>query len=328
MSRAERVQGAIVLVASAAYLSHVFQVFHEGFWTSGMGDWMDPYFINALLEHWHYSFWRVSDPTSPPMFFPATHTLGYSHSLVLYAPFYLPLRLLAHPFLAYNLAIFAVIHVGILCLYVLLRKLGPSFLEALLLTAFFATSANVVGEATSIWSQRASVFLIPPILLMALGSREPGHVKLRLTLAFFSGLCATLLFAHDFYTAQLGVIFVVFVACGALFPRGRGILERIRAFWNDSRLLERAAAAAAVLLAAWSVFVWKWGGGGRRSSRSSAWAPSCGCGAASARSSPSGQQSLPGSTRLPQVPSSGASCSCGSTLARTLNTGSFRKSIS
>jgi hypothetical protein len=261
MSRAERVQGAIVLVASAAYLSHVFQVFHEGFWTSGMGDWMDPYFINALLEHWHYSFWRVSDPTSPPMFFPATHTLGYSHSLVLYAPFYLPLRLLAHPFLAYNLAIFAVIHVGILCLYVLLRKLGTSFLEALLLTAFFATSANVVGEATSIWSQRASVFLIPPILLMALGSREPGHVKLRLTLAFFSGLCATLLFAHDFYTAQLGVIFVVFVACGALFPRGRGILERIRAFWNDSRLLERAAAAAAVLLAAWSVFVWKWGGG-------------------------------------------------------------------
>lgn len=227
-----------------------------------MGDWMDPYFINALLEHWHYSLWRLSDPTSPPMYFPARHTLGYSHSLVLYAPFYLPIRLFVHPFLAYNLAIFAVMETGTVCLYLVLRRfLRTAFVEAVLLTAFFVTSANVAGQATSVWSQRASVFLIPAILLMTWVSRQRGRSKARLVLAFLSGFSATLLFAHDFYTAQLALPFVLFVVLGVLFSHRRALAERASAFWNDARLLERTAVAAAVILAAWSIGIWRWGGG-------------------------------------------------------------------
>ena len=78
---------SIVLAVSLSYLSHVFQIFQERFWTSGLGDWIDPYFINYLLEHWYHSFWTFTDPSSPPMYFPFQKTLGYSHGLILYAPF-------------------------------------------------------------------------------------------------------------------------------------------------------------------------------------------------------------------------------------------------
>src|SRR5688572_11634762 len=86
------VHASIVLVVSLSYLSYVFQLFDAGSWNSGLGDWLDPYFINALLEHWYRSATNLSDPSSPAMFFPERKTLGYSSGLVLYAPFYLPLR--------------------------------------------------------------------------------------------------------------------------------------------------------------------------------------------------------------------------------------------
>ena len=44
-------RGSVVLAVSLSYLSYVFGVFHETFWTAGLGDWIDPYFINYLLEH-------------------------------------------------------------------------------------------------------------------------------------------------------------------------------------------------------------------------------------------------------------------------------------
>ena len=94
------------------------------------------------------------------------HTLGYSHALILYVPFYVAMRLFVHPFPAYSLALAAVMETGIVCLYLLLRRrFHLPFLESLLLTVFFFTSPNVVNGGVSVWSQRASVFLIPPILL-------------------------------------------------------------------------------------------------------------------------------------------------------------------
>jgi hypothetical protein len=250
------VRATIVLVASLAYLAHIFQVFHERFWTSGMGDWMDPYFINALLEHWHHSLWTLSDPASPPMYFPARQTLGYSHGLVLYTPFYLPLRLFLHPFHAYTVALFAVLETGILCLYVLFRRfLNLSFVEALLMTAFFCTSQNVAGQATGVWSQRASVFLIPPILLIFLASRRRRGSRPGVLLAWLSGFLATLLFTQDFYTAQLGLLFVLLAVTIVLIESRRRIAEGIGAFWNSAFRGERLAVGGAVLLAIWSLYV-------------------------------------------------------------------------
>ena len=53
------VRALAVLGLSFAYFSTVFQIFRGEFWTSGMGDWMDPYFVNSLLEHWTLSITRL-----------------------------------------------------------------------------------------------------------------------------------------------------------------------------------------------------------------------------------------------------------------------------
>src|SRR5262249_32180707 len=126
------VRASIVLAASLAYLFFVFRLFDARSWSSGLGDWMDPYFIYSLLEHWYRSRTPLSDPSSPAWYFPIRKPLGYSHGLVLSAPFSLPLRLFLHPFLAHTFTVFTVIETGILCLYLLLRRLGLSFLESLL----------------------------------------------------------------------------------------------------------------------------------------------------------------------------------------------------
>jgi hypothetical protein len=100
---------------------------------------MDPYFINALLEHWWRSAMSSTDPSSPPMFFPARHALRYPHGLILYAPFYIPLRAILHPLIAYNATLFAVIAAGTVCLYALLRRVGAPFAEAIVLTTLMVS---------------------------------------------------------------------------------------------------------------------------------------------------------------------------------------------
>ena len=164
-------RAAIVLLSSIIYLSLVFRLTEQTFWSHGLGDWLDPYFLNYLLEHWYHSARGFTDPVSPPMFFPARGTLGYSHGLVLYAPVYLAVRPFLHPFQAYSVTLLLVLEAGVLCLYLLFRKaLALSFIESLFLTAFFVTSPNVMSGVLGVWSQRASVFLIPPVALLVLVS--------------------------------------------------------------------------------------------------------------------------------------------------------------
>lgn len=221
------VRALIVLAVSLFYLSYVFQLFDARSWSSGLGDWLDPYFINALLEHWYRSAMTFSNPLSPPMFFPAPKTLAYSHGLVLYAPFYVPMRLFFHPFHAYTLTLLVVMETGILCLYLLLRKLGLSFVESLCLSALFFSSQNVVDGATGIWSQRASVFLIPPILLLLVVSARMRHGRMRLFLAGCAGVLSTLLYVQDFYTAHFALLFAAVFAAAVMVVEGR-LRERIR----------------------------------------------------------------------------------------------------
>lgn len=91
------VEASIVIALSAWYFSNVFRIQDGTFLTVALGDWLDPLFINFLLEHWHHSFWTLTDPSSPPMYFPVRGTLGYSHGLILYAPFYLIARVFFDP---------------------------------------------------------------------------------------------------------------------------------------------------------------------------------------------------------------------------------------
>ena len=91
------------------------------------------------------------------MFFPQEMTLGYSHGLVLYAPIYAPLRAFFHPFQAYNLTLFVVMVLGTISLYALLRiHFRLTFVESVLFTAFFATSANIINGGIECGYARSS----------------------------------------------------------------------------------------------------------------------------------------------------------------------------
>ena len=241
----------MVVGASLAWLSHVFQLTRETFWSTGLGDWIDPYFINFLLEHWYSSVRHLTDPMSPPMFFPVRGTLGYSHGLVLFAPFYLLVRPFAHPFQAYSLALCLVMLTGIVSLYAILRKfLALSFLESSLLTAFFATSANVVSGILGVWSQRASVFLIPPILLLLLGAIRMADGRPKLVLSALAGLLTTSLFIHDFYTAQFALLFAALALAAAVLierPRGAARVWDLRTSWRAAFVAGALVGAVAFL---------------------------------------------------------------------------------
>jgi len=247
-------RASIVLAVSLSFLSYLFDIFHGPFWTAGLGDWIDPYFINYLLEHWYHAVSTFSNPASPPMFYPAQKTLGYSHGLFLYAPFYVPIRIFLHPFLAYSVTLFIVIETGILCLYAIFRRfLRLSFPESLLLTVFFFTSQNVTNATIGVWSQRASVFLIPPIVLLSLISWRQRLGARRLVLAATSGLLALLLFPHDFYSGYFAFFFAaVFLGAWIVVE---GHVSRLWRHFRGETLATRVAFAATVVAAAWTLYV-------------------------------------------------------------------------
>jgi hypothetical protein len=198
---------ALFIIAAAAYLGLVFQIGTSGFWNRGMGDWLDPYFVNYLLEHWFVSVTTVANPVSPPMFHPAPGALGYSVSLILYVPISIAFRFALHPFQAFNLTLFIVVFAGTVSLFVFLRRIvRVSVLEAVALTALFVTSPNVLNGWIGVWGQRASVFLIPPLLLMIAAAVRMREGLRRTALGGASGLCAALLFTHDFYTVVLASV--------------------------------------------------------------------------------------------------------------------------
>ena len=256
-------QAAAVIALALAYFSYVFQVRQPSFVQAGIGDWGDPYFINFVLEHWYVSFTRFANPASPPMFFPATGTLGYSHGLILFAPVYAGLRSMLEPLQAHSVTILLVLLAGSVSLYLILRHfIRLSFVESVLLTAFFSTSRNVINPGTSIWSQTASVFLIPPILLLTLVAARTRPGMPRNVLAGVSGLLATLLFTQEFYTAHYALFFVSVISLVLLGRTQPSFGAQVREFWNhEGRIGVRIAAIATVLAGAWTLSVMMFGGG-------------------------------------------------------------------
>jgi hypothetical protein len=257
------VQALAALVLTVAYFSYVFQIPRDSFWQLGIGDWGDPYFINFLLEHWYNSATRLTDPASPPMYFPVKGTLGYSHGLILYAPVYIATRVLLDPLQAHNITLLLVLVAGSVSLYLILREIaGLRFIEALLLTVFFCSSRNVINAATSIWSQTASVFLIPPILLIAFAAARMSTGPGQRALGGLAGLLLTLLFMQEFYTAQFALLFVsIAIAAWLIVEKHAVIGNWIADFWRQERRVDVwIAAAVASVAGGWTVALFTFGG--------------------------------------------------------------------
>jgi hypothetical protein len=108
---------------------------------------------------------------------------------------------------------------GAVCLYVLVRRVGLGISASLLLTAFCVTSANIVNEPTGLWSQRASVFLIPPVVLLLSASRGMPPGALRLIAAALAGFLTALLLTQDFYTAVFAALVAGLIVPGLVLAR-------------------------------------------------------------------------------------------------------------
>jgi hypothetical protein len=246
-----------VLCLSLSYLGYVFQVRRPTFMTTGLSEWLDPYLLNFLAEHWYHSLVTFSDPSSPPMFFPTSGTIGYSSALALYAPFYVIVRPLLHPFVAYTASLILVMETGVLCLYVLFRRfLDLKFVEALLLTAFFASSLNVINAwHTTIWTQTLTIFLVPPILLLAATSGRFQERRARMISAGASGALTTLLFSQDFYTGWFLLLMSTLLLVGAaMVIDKRWLGEQLTRGWRTDR--PRILSFSLGALAGALVFVW------------------------------------------------------------------------
>ena len=64
---ARRARALLLLAVSIGYFGYVFQVQSPAFMTSGLSEWLDPYFLNLVAEHWYHSLLTLSDPASPLM---------------------------------------------------------------------------------------------------------------------------------------------------------------------------------------------------------------------------------------------------------------------
>jgi hypothetical protein len=221
----------IVIGLSTAACAVQFHLWRGDFLRTGLGDWIDPYFLNFLLEHWRHALLTLSNPASPPMYYPVRGTLGFSCGLILFAPFYIVARLWLGPLPAYTITLFAVVECGTLALYLVFRAfMRLTFIESAGLTAFVLWSANMLNGYTGGWSQVLSAFLIPPILLIGLASGRLTDPRARALVAGLAGLLTSLVFVQDFYTGWLALLIVALLSVGivliSFLPLGRTVVER------------------------------------------------------------------------------------------------------
>lgn len=193
----------------------------------GLGDWIDPYFINFLLEHWYQAIGHGADPLALGIFYPGSHALGYSHSLLLFAPFYAVVRPFLHPFLADTAALALVLVTGSVSLFVVFRRgLRLTLVEAVVTSAFFWTSANAVNGSTGIWEQRASIFLVPTIAVIGLWAMRGAATIPRQVAAGLAGFLIASLPTQDFYTGALTALVAVLIAPGMMAASPAEVVRR------------------------------------------------------------------------------------------------------
>ena len=213
------------------YLAFLFHVEGLRLPSAGIGSWADPYFVNFVLEQWVHAARTLSDPASPPMYHPIRGTLGYSHSLILFAPLYIAARAGLHPFQAETFTLIVVFGAGAVSLFVMLRVIGVRALPAAALTALVVSSPNVIHSGTETWMQRASFYLVPPILGLGVYALARRRAAVRAALAAAFGFAVVSLLTHDAYTG----LFFMWVA--AALCLGTIALDRwpfVRHLWRTA----------------------------------------------------------------------------------------------
>ena len=199
------------LVATATWLFGVVLFFRDPI-TTGFdtitGDRGDARLTIFLHEHWMQVAHAQVPWASPPQFFPAASTLGYSDTFFLNQIFYIPLRMLGlDQFVAFQCTLICLTGVGFAATFAILRRhMHVSLFPACVLSSV-ATFSNDLFVDTG-HPQIYAVNFVPVVVLLVLEAFAAERARRRHSLFGGAGLLLGLLAYSNFYMGW----FVIFVA--------------------------------------------------------------------------------------------------------------------
>ncbi len=235
----EVVLAAGVGAACLAYLFRFFLLSRGDKWT---GAPEDARLCMILTEHWWAVCRGLAGFRDPNYFYPAHDVLGYSHTLLLLAPLYIPFRALHFDtYLAFE------------CMLAVLKALGFGFCQAMLRTTFrLRVGASLVGSALftiangpTLWAAHPQMWIVafvPAVVLLLDFYFRRGS---RGALAGAAFLFGAVMFS-EFYTAFFcGLAAVAVGGCWAgieFWTRRRDFFDRLRR-WSTRAPRDLLAAA-------------------------------------------------------------------------------------
>lgn len=217
-------------------------VFYRLQWGSGFrrlrGDDGDTRLAAYLSEHWFQVLHGDSSWLNPPIFYPVKGVLGWTDTFFLYQVFYAPFRFMgADPLLALQLTLVALSALAFVSFVYLVRQLFRTPLSvALVAGLIFVFSSSLWMHAT--WAQLSGVYLIPPVLLLAVHAWRAAATGRWLRAVLLGGLVGALwalLLFSTFYVAWFATVAVIAVGVliGVMDVRGTipWIRTRLRRGW-------------------------------------------------------------------------------------------------
>jgi hypothetical protein len=240
--------------AGAVCLAYLFRFFLLSGGDKWAGDLGDARLCMILTEHWWAVCRGLASFRDPNFFYPAHDVLGYSHTLLLLAPLYIPFRAMHFDtYLAFE------------CTLAVMRALGFGFCHAMLRTTFrLGVGASLAGSALftiangpTLWAAHSQMWIVafvPALVLLLDWYFRRGS---RGALAGAAFLFGAVMFS-EFYTAFFcGLAAVAVAGCWAgieLWTRREDFLRRLRS-WSARAPRDLLAAAGPfgfwVLLLVW-----------------------------------------------------------------------------
>lgn len=217
----------------------------------------DQRLLIVLSEHWLQVFKGHAGWRDPPYFFPVRGVLGYSDTLTLYQPLYIPLRLLGlNPFLAYQLTVMGLSTIGFFgALYFARRSLRVRFAVALLGAYLFTFSSALAMKLGH--TQLYALNLLPVLGLLVgtcVQALRAGRSRRAAMFGAATGLFLALLLFTSFYIGWFSLLAgAIVLACVVVTASPVTLRRLVQALVHRRRAVALVAGASVVGFALGSI---------------------------------------------------------------------------
>lgn len=209
-------------------------VFFRDFLSSGFdaiaGDPGDVRFGIFVRENFYLFLRGAAEFASPPMFFPARNTLGYSDGYLLDALVYVPSRALgADPFLSFELVCIALTLIGFASFNILVTRYGRARQPvAALVAVLFSFSNALFIKIGHPQMEEVNILPVVAILMLEAGRRSGQRFGRMAPPAFFGGLLLALLYSTGYYVAWFFSVLAAMTLLASLaIDAGPNLIRRL-----------------------------------------------------------------------------------------------------